>query len=99
MSEPAIQDDFRSGRARGQILALLLIGVLLAGSLALAIAYRHDAFAKTAEMYFETDSASGLSNGTAVTLSGFRIGEVTAVSLLPNMQVKVTMTLRAEHML
>ena len=98
MSESPIQDDFRSGRARGQIVALLVTGALLAGTLALAIAYRHDAFAKTAEMYFETDSASGLSNGTAVTLSGFRIGEVSSVALLPNMQVKVTLTVRAEHM-
>ena len=99
MPEPAIQDDFRSGRARGQILALLLVGVLLAGALALAIAYRHDAFTKTAEMYFETDSASGLLQGTAVTMSGFRIGEITAVSLLPDLNVKVIMTIRAEHML
>jgi len=99
MSELAIPNDFRSGRARGQILALLLVGVLLAGSLALAIAYRHDAFAKTAEMTFETDSASGLFQGTAVTMSGFRIGEVTGVALLPDLKVKVTMTVRAEHLL
>jgi phospholipid/cholesterol/gamma-HCH transport system substrate-binding protein len=98
MSEPAIQDDFRSGRARGQILALLLVAVLLAVSLVLAIAYRHDAFARTADIYFETDSASGLLQGTAVTLSGFRIGEVSGVSLLPNMNVKVVMTIRAEHL-
>lgn len=49
MSEPIIQTDFHSGNARRQIFGLLLVGVLLAASLALAIAYRHDAFSKTAE--------------------------------------------------
>ena len=99
MSEPIIQTDFHSGNARRQIFGLLLVGVLLAASLALAIAYRHDAFSKTAEIYFETDSASGLSRGTPVTLSGFRIGEVSEVSLQPSMMVKVTLSVRAEHVL
>ncbi len=91
-------EDFRAGGARGRILALLLVGVLLAAILTLSIAYRHDAFAPTTDIQFETDSASGLQKGTAVTLSGFRIGEVTGVALLPNAQVKVTMSIRTEHL-
>lgn len=90
-------DNFRGRAARGKIIALLLVGVLLAAALTLAIAYRHDAFAQTADIQFETDSASGLLKGTAVTMSGFRIGEVSSVSLLPDAQVRVTMTMRAEY--
>ncbi|MFM9971350.1 MAG: MlaD family protein [Burkholderiales bacterium] len=97
MDEPTTLDEFRGGAARGRILALLLIGALLATALTLAIAFRHDALANTTEIFFDTDSASGLTRGTAVTLSGFRIGEVSGVALQPDHSVRITLSMRAEH--
>lgn len=79
MTEPNTLEEFHDAAARGRILALLFFGALLAVALTLAIAYRHGSFAKTTEIYFDTDSASGLPLGAAVTLSGFLIDEVSAV--------------------
>ena len=97
MAQPTTLEEFRAGAARGRILALLLVGVLLAAGLTLAIIYRHDSFAATSEIYFDTDSASGLPVGTAVTMSGFRVGQVSAVALQPDFTVRVTLSLRAEY--
>jgi phospholipid/cholesterol/gamma-HCH transport system substrate-binding protein len=97
MAAPNTLEEFQSGAARGRILALVLCGALLAIALTAAIAYRHGSFAKTTEIYFDTDSATGLPLGTAVTLSGFRIGEVSAVALQPDLQVRITLNIRAEY--
>jgi phospholipid/cholesterol/gamma-HCH transport system substrate-binding protein len=66
--------------------ALALSAVLLA-----AIFAGHGAFSRSATLYFVTDSANGLAPGTAVKLSGFRIGAVSALHLEPDLSVLVTL--------
>jgi phospholipid/cholesterol/gamma-HCH transport system substrate-binding protein len=67
-------------------IALALVLVLLA-----AILFRQGAFSRSANLYFIAESASGLTPGTAVKLSGFRIGAVSALELQSNLNVLVTL--------
>jgi ABC-type transporter Mla subunit MlaD len=75
----------------GLSVALALALVMLA-----AILYRQGAFSRNTTVYFITESASGLTPGTAVRMSGFRIGAVSAVHLEPDLSVMVTLKLPQE---
>jgi phospholipid/cholesterol/gamma-HCH transport system substrate-binding protein len=91
-------DLFREGRVRARVITLFILGLLAALTLTLAIAYRHDSLGNTANVYFITDSAAGLPEGTAVTMSGFRVGRVSEVTLLPDLKVRVDLAVRAEYL-
>jgi phospholipid/cholesterol/gamma-HCH transport system substrate-binding protein len=67
-------------------IALVLVVVLVAGTLA-----GRGTFSRSATLYFIAESANGLTPGTAVKLSGFRIGAVSALHLEPDLSVMVTL--------
>lgn len=71
--------------------ALVFALVLIA-----AILYGHGAFGRNATLHFFTESASGLTPGTAVKLSGFRIGAVSEIHLEPDLSVMVTLKIPLE---
>ncbi len=96
MAEPTAPTLKRES-IRRQVLAVLGLGALLALLLVGAIAQRHGAFARTAEVYFLADSAAGIAPGISVRLSGFRIGSVADVVLQPDLKVKVTMKIDEER--
>jgi len=75
-------------------IAVALVLVLLA-----AILFRQGAFSRSTTLFFMTESASGLTPGTAVKLSGFRIGAVSAVELEPDLRVTVTLKIPREDFL
>jgi phospholipid/cholesterol/gamma-HCH transport system substrate-binding protein len=75
---------------RRAVLALS-IALMLGLALIAAILYGHGAFGRNTTLYFFTDSASGLTPGTAVKLSGFRIGAVSDLHLEPDLSVMVTL--------
>ena len=81
---------------RRQIVALLVLALLLALTLAGGIAYQHGTFSGQAQVYFLADDASGLSPGTPVRMSGFRIGKISAMHLQPDLTVKVELTIETE---
>jgi len=82
---------------RRQVLALLVLGAVLALLLGGAIATRQGAFTRTASLYFVADTGAGISPGTTVRLSGFRVGAVTDLVLQPDLKVKVTMEIEEQH--
>ncbi len=67
-------------------ISLALVVVLLAATFAI-----RGAFSRSATLYFIAESANGLTPGTAVKLSGFRIGAVSALHLEPDLSVMVTL--------
>jgi phospholipid/cholesterol/gamma-HCH transport system substrate-binding protein len=81
---------------RRQIVALLVLAVALALALAGGIAYQHGAFSSKAEVYFLADDATGLSPGTPVRMSGFRVGKIAAMHLQPDLSVKVVLAIETE---
>ena len=81
---------------RRQIVALIVLSVLLALALAGGIAYQHGVFTSRAQVYFLADDATGLSPGTPVRMSGFRIGKISAMHLQPDLSVKVELTIETE---
>ena len=82
---------------RRQVLLALGLAVVLALVLAGGIASKHGLFSRHAELYFLSDSASGISPGLSVRLSGFRVGSVTAVDLQDDLKVRVTMKIEEER--
>ncbi len=89
----------RARPATGNRLVLALVflgGLLLAGALSFGIAYRHGAFAPTALVYAIVDNAAGLAPGTAVRLSGVRVGEVRELLLMPDLSVRVSLQVAEE---
>jgi phospholipid/cholesterol/gamma-HCH transport system substrate-binding protein len=81
------------------LLALVLLGAaVLTALLAGGIAWRRGAFAPAAVLYALVDNAAGLSIGTAVRLSGVRVGEVSALDLQPDLSVRVAMRIDADLM-
>lgn len=86
----------RSLWQRRQIVALLALSLLLAVLLAGGIAYQHGAFTARAQVYFLADDATGLSPGTPVRMSGFRIGKISEMHLQPDLSVKVVLTIETE---
>jgi phospholipid/cholesterol/gamma-HCH transport system substrate-binding protein len=81
-----------------QLVVVLVVGLLLAAALAAGVAWRHGAFARTAELYVIAESGASLAPGTAVRLSGVRIGEVYALELQPDLKVHVRLRVGAEHL-
>jgi len=81
------------------LLPLVLAGaLLLAGALAGGIAWRRGAFAPEAEVYAVIDNAAGLAPGTAVRMSGVRVGEVRALELQPDLTVRMRLRIDADLM-
>lgn len=80
---------------RHAVLALWIAFALVALLLA-AILYSHGGFSRSTTLYFITESANGLTPGTAVKLSGFRIGAVSALHLEPDLSVMVTLRIPPE---
>lgn len=84
--------------SRAQLITVLVVGLLLAAALAAGVAWRHGAFERTTELYVIADSGASLAPGTAVRLSGVRIGEVYALELQPDLKVRVSLRVGAEHL-
>ncbi|HLX82012.1 MAG TPA: MlaD family protein [Burkholderiales bacterium] len=72
-------------------LVAVSVALALAAALLAAIFSGHGAFSRSATLHFVTDSANGLTPGTAVKLSGFRIGAVSDLHLEPDLSVLVTL--------
>lgn len=81
---------------RRQIVGLLIVAALLVLAMVVAIAVRHDMFSKTTRLHFVTENATALAPGTTVRLSGYRIGSVSAMTLQPDLKVRVTLKIDAE---
>jgi phospholipid/cholesterol/gamma-HCH transport system substrate-binding protein len=90
-SGPAAGARMRRHSILALSIALGLVAVMLA-----AILFRQGAFARSASVYFVTESANGLAPGTAVKLSGFRIGAVSGLQLGPDLSVMVTLKIPSE---
>lgn len=80
-----------------QIVGLLVVAVLLVLAMVAGIAIQHDLFSKRAQLHFVTENANGLAPGTSVRLSGYRVGAVSAMALQPDLKVRVTLSIAAEH--
>jgi ABC-type transporter Mla subunit MlaD len=78
---------------RSRAVLALSIALGLALVLLAAILFQQGAFSRSTTLYFVTESASGLTPGTAVKMSGFRIGAVSALHLEPDLSVTVTLKL------
>ena len=89
-------DPATGAAMRRRAVLALSIAIALAFVLLAAIAFRQGAFSRTTTLFFMTESASGLTPGTAVKLSGFRIGAVSAVELEPDLRVTVTLKIPLE---
>ena len=94
---PMEETPIKRETVRRQVLAYLVLGTVLAVLLAGAIAARQGAFTRTAQLYFLADTAAGIAPGVGVRLSGFRIGSVSDVALLPDLKVKVTLEIEEQH--
>ncbi len=84
-------------RHKPQIIGLLGLTLVLAAVMIGAIVVHQDVFGSRASLYFIADDVTGLSPGTAVRISGFRIGKVENLELLPDQTVRVSMSIEAEH--
>lgn len=93
---PTIVEPPRVQFQRRQIIALLVLALLLAITLAGAIAYQHGALTTRSHVYFLADDATGLSPGTPVRMSGFRIGKIASMHLQPDLSVKVVLAIESE---
>jgi phospholipid/cholesterol/gamma-HCH transport system substrate-binding protein len=96
MNAPPANEPPKVQWQRRQIAALLGLAALLALLLFGAIAYQHGIFTERAQIYFLADDATGLSPGTPVRMSGFRVGKVSAMQLQPDLSVKVVLTIETE---
>ena len=81
---------------RKLLVAVLLGGLLLAAALSAGIAWRRGAFTPKALLYADIDNAAGLAPGTAVRLSGLRVGEVSELLLLPDLSVRLSLRVDAD---
>jgi phospholipid/cholesterol/gamma-HCH transport system substrate-binding protein len=90
-SDPTAAASMRRHAILALWIALALVTVLLA-----AIFYSQGGFSRSRTLYFITESANGLTPGTAVKLSGFRIGAVSALHLEPDLSVMVTLWIPPE---
>ena len=76
--------------------AVLLGALLLAAALSAGIAWRRGAFTPKALLFADIDNAAGLAPGTAVRLSGVRVGEVSELLLLPDLSVRLSLRVDAD---
>ena len=81
---------------RRLLTAVLLGALLLAAALSAGIAWRRGAFTPKAVLYADIDNAAGLAPGTAVRLSGVRVGEVSELLLLPDLSVRLSLRVDAD---
>lgn len=81
---------------RKLLVAVLLGGLVLAAALSAGIAWRRGAFTPKAVLYADIDNAAGLASGTAVRLSGVRVGEVSELLLLPDLSVRLSLRVDAD---
>ena len=95
MTPPAVESSKVLWQRR-QIVALLVLATLLALGGFAGIAYQHGVFSRMAQVYFLADDATGLSPGTPVRMSGFRIGKVSAMHLQPDLSVRVELAIEYE---
>jgi phospholipid/cholesterol/gamma-HCH transport system substrate-binding protein len=93
---PPVVEPPRAKSQRRQIAALLILALLLAITLAGGIAYQHGVLTTRSQVYFLADDATGLSPGTPVRMSGFRIGKIAAMHLQPDLSVKVVLAIETE---
>lgn len=96
MSGPTPSATPTDGSSRRLLVAVLLGGLLLGALLTAGIAWRRGAFAPQAELFADIDNAAGLAAGTAVRLSGVRVGEVSQLQLLPDLAVRLTLRVDAD---
>ncbi|MBL0148873.1 MAG: MCE family protein [Ideonella sp.] len=82
-------------RQRSQITGLLLVAALLAALLIGGVAYKQGAFVSREQVYFIADDVTGLAPGTAVRMSGFRVGKVLDLQIQDDLQVKVVLAVDA----
>lgn len=95
---PAAVRAYPGAAGRRWLLAVvLLVGLLLAAALTAGIAWRRGAFAPGVLLYAIVDNAAGLAPGTAVRVSGVRVGEVRELALQPDLTVR--MSLRVDEAL
>ena len=87
-----------TGRRTLLLLLVMLGGVLLAAALAVGIAHKRGAFAPTVQLYALVDNAAGLAPGTAVRMSGVRVGEVRDLQLMPDLSVRMALRVDADLM-
>jgi phospholipid/cholesterol/gamma-HCH transport system substrate-binding protein len=62
------------------------------------IGIQHGVFTPKTKIYFIADSGQGINEGTAVKLSGFKIGKVTRLSLDDVARVKVELSINTKYM-
>jgi phospholipid/cholesterol/gamma-HCH transport system substrate-binding protein len=74
-------------------LAAIIVLAAVAGTL-----IRQGVFTQTSRLYFFSASASGISRGMSVELSGFKIGTVETLALEPDARVKVQLVVASEYM-
>lgn len=72
--------------------ALFLLVMIL-----IAVLVRQNYFSQTTTLYFFTDNAQGLNVGMAVKFAGFKVGSIEKISIDPQAQVKVTMSLNNDY--
>ncbi len=97
MQIPSPPPAAKAERTRPQIIGLLSLSLVLAVLMVGAIVYHQDIFGSRAKLYFIADDVTGLAPGTAVRVSGLRIGKIDELALLPDQTVKVTLSIDAEH--
>ncbi|MEY2953194.1 MAG: hypothetical protein RLZZ401_1281 [Pseudomonadota bacterium] len=85
-----------AGRNPGR--AWLALAVLAALALIATSAWRQGWFTPTASLYIELPGASGVQIGTPVKLKGFKIGEVDALELEPDLNVKARLRIETRRM-
>ena len=86
MTEPVAESD-RSRSMKRQNWLLVATALALALALGGGILWQNGRFADLAEVHFFADDANALAPGTAVRLSGFRVGRISAMQLLPDLKV------------
>ena len=88
--------EARAPSHRRQNGALVLLSLLLAALLAGGIAYYQGGFTSRSMVYFIADDVTGMAPGITVRMSGFRVGKVDSMHLLPDLRVKVELAIEVE---
>lgn len=78
--------------------AFVLVSLLSAGAVLFLVAKRQGYFESKTPIYFISDTGTGLKNGMAVKFSGFKIGEVLALTLDERGRVKIDTLIEDRYM-
>lgn len=89
-----IQTD---GAARGKSRAFVFGALFLFVALLLAVLIKQNYFSQTTTLYFFTPNALGMNVGMAVKFVGFKVGQIERISMEPQAQVKVALSLNNEY--